>query len=775
MVGILTDLLLKRPHTVLGVLLAWTAVAGVLATRMEFEFSPQALMGGDAALLDELDDFKSTFAYEDSALLIVVEATGDEDVIQPDVLTWQAELTEALGEISTIERVESLTNLLTVRRGLRIPPQLEAVPVIFELPVDESAAVRFARHLDRAPLATGTLVSADRRVATVMAFIDPEIQDVARLKKVIQNVQGILDQHPAPDGYHVALSGLPYLRVDTVDNLQADQVRLLPLALLCYLVTLAVLFRRVSGSLLPIVATGMGLAWMLGSLVLLGQSFNLISNVLPVLIITIGASNCVHFIDDYAEQFVRSGGDRYEAARRTNRHMARACAMTLATTAVGFGSLMMARSDVLRDFGWQAALGMGCLYLAIMGVVGASVRFFRPPRRSISGAPLGQAAMRLSDTLDRHPWMAVSAAILLVIGSLVVSRNMRINSQMIETYDPGHPTLQTIRLVDAELSGLLPIEVDLTTEDPQRLIDPAIVRGILDFTAEARREPDVLFVRSFVDLRAAFTGDLPEDGIPYADLTAAQLAQHLERSSWVLDRVGAALSYDRFATTDGTRARILIKVRDAGTARLAEIINTLKSDLGTHLPPGCGVSYQLTGDAYVNTVAMNGVIHDLFTSLLTASVAIFVLMAVVFRSLRLGLITAIPNLTPLILTLGYMGLRGYDLNAGNVIVFTISLGMAVDDTIHFIFRYRVERRRQADVAAAIHNTIQGTGRAIVITSVLIVSGLLVLLLSDFVPTRRFAELTSVTMIGALIGDLVLLPACLLLFDGNEQRQKSQNP
>ena len=155
--------------------------------------------------------------------------------------------------------------------------------------------------------------------------------------------------------------------------------------------------------------------------------------------------------------------------------------------------------------------------------------------------------------------------------------------------------------------------------------------------------------------------------------------------------------------------------------------------------------------------------NSLVLSLLAASLIIFATIALIFRSLRTGLIAAIPNLTPLALTLGYMGLRGYDMNVGNVIVFTISLGIAVDDSIHFLFRFREEMKRTGDVEAAVERTFEGTGRAIVITSILIVSGLAVLLLSDFVPTRRFAELTSVTMIGALIGILLLLPACLVLF------------
>jgi predicted RND superfamily exporter protein len=147
---------------------------------------------------------------------------------------------------------------------------------------------------------------------------------------------------------------------------------------------------------------------------------------------------------------------------------------------------------------------------------------------------------------------------------------------------------------------------------------------------------------------------------------------------------------------------------------------------------------------------------------------IFLIIGLLFRSLRVGLIAALPNTTPLLLTLGYMGWRGYDMNAGNVIVFTISLGIAVDDTIHLLYRFREEHHTQPNVVQATRSALAGTGPAIVLTSLLIVGGLAVLLFSQFVPTRRFAELLIVTMGGALVGDLLLLPACLVLFSAKQK-------
>ena len=773
----LADLLIRHPLLVMAVLLAVTAAAAALALQIQFDFAPQAMLKGDDDLVRELDEFKRTFAYEDSVLMIVLQATGETDVVDAAVLTWQAEVARAVDDLPAIERIESLATVRGTYRTLRLPPDIVSRPIITELPVDDDTADRLRRLVEKSPLMEGSLISADRRVTVIMAFIEPHVQALDDFRAVIQSVQEVLRASPPPAGFRVRLTGLPYLRVDTVDNLQADQRRLLPIAAGVYLVMLALTFRRISGSVLPLVAVGMGLAWMIAAIVALGESFNLVSNVLPVLTLIIGVSNCVHVVGDYGEQTLNTHGNRTEAVRKTIRHMAGACLLTLLTTAVGFASLMTARSDVLRGFGWQAALGMGCLYVAIIGVLGSLLRFFRPPRRSAAGAPLGGIVTTAAAGVGRHPWPTLLLGVAVIAACLWGARGVRVNSSMIETYAEDHPTLQTLRLVENELGGLLPVEVSLRADRAGRFLEPDTYRRVARFAEFARQQEGVLFTRSYVDFHDAIGAEITaraSRGRPVDDSDEA-LQRRIERSDWVIDRIAGTMNYHVFMTPDGTRARVLIKVRDVGTRRLRMLDNRLAAELAATFPPESGIRATLTGDAYVNTRAMNGVIRDLGASLLSAAVVIFAIIAVGFRSLRIGLISAVPNVTPLLCTLGYMGWRGYDMNVGNVIVFTISLGIAVDDTVHFLARFREQMSKQHDPLQAVQYAYQTTGRAMLIVTLLIVGGLGVLLFSEFVPTRRFAELTSVTMIAALLGDLFILPACLIVFWGRRDFAQGRGP
>jgi predicted RND superfamily exporter protein len=454
--------------------------------------------------------------------------------------------------------------------------------------------------------------------------------------------------------------------------------------------------------------------------------------------------------------------------REVIAHMGFACLLSMLTTAIGFASLFNARSDVLVDFGWQCAWGMACLYVTIICTLGAGLQFFRPPRAVLKGAALGGIVTRAADMVDRHPRLTLGLATIVLLSMVWMARNIRVNASMIETYEAGHPTLASLHLVEQELGGLLPLEVDMRASNPQTFLEPETYRRVKKLEEFARGLHGVLFARSYLDLHDAIGGSLPnrageENASAPLKEDDESIHDRLERSQWLLQRVGDALSYRTFMSADGRRARLLIKAEDVGTRRLHQLIKQIEAESHELFPPDSGVTVSLTGDAYVNTIAMENVIRDLFSSLLTASVVIFTTIGIGFRSMRAGLIAAIPNTTPLLFTLGYMGLRGFEMNVSNVIVFTISLGIAVDDTIHFLARFRELMKVHKDVALAVHHTYAETGRAIVIVTLLVVSGLSVLLFSSFLPTRRFAELTIVTMATAVFGDLLLLPACLVLF------------
>jgi hypothetical protein len=766
-----------------------TIASAYAAFNIRYDFRPQALFEGNDDLVHYAEQFRETFGYEDAVLLIVAESVvAEQDALDAELLQWQAEVFRALylkfknsakDESPRIRRVDAAALLRMPRKLLRRPDQIhyvidslnsrDAMQPNYQLMVTPEDEQRVRGVVGESKLLQGALVSADLKLSAMAVTVHEDVRKIELMREVMRNIDEILAEHPMPAGYRQHLSGLPAIRVDIVEHMQRDQRRLLPLVTILFIVVLTLTFWQPAGAVLPLTAVGVGLIATVGVLAVGGQSFNLVSNILPLLLLIIGVSNSVHVVSRFIQECQTYPDDRRKATRETMAHMAVACLLASLTTAIGFLSIAAARSEVLRDFGWQSALGMALLYVSTMLVLGVALPWFRPSQCGTAlddrRSPISHAVAISGYAVARHPWPTLLISLALLGGSLWVARTNTINSYLLETYDADNPTLQSLKLVEDRLAGVIPLEVSLATDDPANFLDPQTIRAIHDFQEYANQFDEVTLSRSYVDLLQEVYAKVrrkqtDRHKLPSLDGAGRRRAEMCDER---LRRWSRVFDYHALMTQDGRRARILLRTRDVGTQRMLEVTQQFEQKLTELFPTDGEVRFRLTGDAYVSANAIDRFIRDTFYSLGAAALFIFIMIGLLFRSPRLGLVAALPNMTPLAITLGYMGLRGYEMNAANVIVFSISLGIAVDNTIHFMARFREEVRHTDDVALAVERTYEGTGKAIVLTTLLIISGLSVLLFSEFVPTRRVAELISVSMGAALVGDLLILPACLVLF------------
>jgi predicted RND superfamily exporter protein len=762
------DSLVHHPWLVWGLLVATVAGALPWAPQLKFDFTPQAIYRGKDALVSYSEEFKQAFGYDEAVVLVVLEAVGNEDVLDEKPLQWQHDIARDLERIPRVLAVESLATLQVPKLQFT---QLELRPLIEQEYVDAESAEEARGLLENQPLVRSGMLSADVRVAAIPVFLEPNARDIDGMTETVGAVRAAVAARPPPRGFRVQFSGLPVLRVEVVNDLRSDQLTLMPLAGLVYLAVLGLLFRRVALSILPLVAVGIGISWTLATFVAAHESVNLVTNVLPVLLLIIGVSSSVQIVNCFAEETARTPGDLAGAACRAIMHMTPACLLAAITTAIGFASLATARSVLLRSFGWQAAVGVGYQYICTLVALGTSLRFFAPPRTADRPGATPGWTTRLASAagyrVARHPWLTIGGTALVIAGALWAGLQVKINSFLaLETFSEDHATVQTLRLVERQLSGIMPLEISLAADSPGLFLEPDVFHRVLDIERQARQIDGVLFVQSYADLLREILSHWPGRRISETDEElvpeGAAGRTRLARMARFIDRFREAFHYDGYMTRDGRRARIRLRLKDIGSRETLALVHDLETRLAMAFPPGGPIEARLTGEAYVNAYALTTLIGDLFYSLLTASLVIFGLIAIEFRSLRAGLIAALPNLTPLLVTLGYMGLRGYDMNVANVIVFTICLGLADDNTIHFLYRFREEFDVERDVSRAIQRAFLVTGKAIVATSALLLAGMAVLLASNFLPTRRFAELTCVTIFGNLLGVLLVLPACLVL-------------
>lgn len=761
---LLADFLHRHRWKAFAAIMVAACLAALVAINIRFDFTPQAIFAASDDAVAFSEELKETFGYEDAVLLVLVESMGDKDVLARKVLQWQAERAIEFSRVDNVKEVLSVPTLEVPVVRLRSSGGVTLRRLVRRLPVTEQDEQRVRATVEQSPLMHGTFVSDDHRVGSIAIALDPDARQVDSLRDAVAAIEAILGQSPPPAGYRLRLGGLAALRLDIVDALQADLLWSVPIAAGIFFLALLIVFRGSPSIVATILTIAVALAWMIAVIVLAGEHLNIISNVLPLLLMMVGVSNCVHVLSRYAEAGRQLNGNSAEATQMTIITMTSACFLTYATTAIGFASLTSAQSDVLVAFGWQAAVGMGLLYLATIGIHGTLLPSFRPPPIGSKVSIISPVVAASGYFVARHAKLSVLGSVALIAISVWLGSGVSVDSYHVEAYDADHPMMETMQLLDEKLGGMIPLEVSLEANDPERFLEPAIYRNIAAVQQYAFDQPEILFARSYVDLhqelyaKRKHNPELRTVLPPLDELGVKRIA----RSHELLQRFNKQIHYHAFITEDTRRARILFRLHEVGTKATGELIKRLEDELATRFPPSSGIRYRITGDGFLNASRMDQFVRDLFGSLLMAAVTMFAIIALLFRSLRIGLIAALPNLTPLFITLGYMRLRGYDMNTSNVIVFAVSLGIAVDDTIHFLARFHAEFKHDGDVTRAIRGTLDGAGRAIITTSLLLLVGLAVLSMSPFVPTRRFAELTAVTIGAALIGDLLLLPGCLAL-------------
>jgi predicted RND superfamily exporter protein len=488
----------------------------------------------------------------------------------------------------------------------------------------------------------------------------------------------------------------------------------------------------------------------------------------------------VHIIARWEEE-LRSGvrPDPTAAAARALRTMAVACFLTSTTTAVGLGSLLVSHTQMLRHFGGVAAVGTMLAYLVTIFVIPAALPFFRPPSTlgDVSERPLAQAGrierftVAGTKLLLAHPWKVLVGCVLVFVPTVWLTTFIEVDTSLHDTFEESDPVVVAMHRMDERMGGIRPLEVMIQAEDEGRLADPDVAAAVVAFEAWAETQEGILRSTSYTDYlhetwaRLAGLGRNEDGSRDGTDPRAFPLEsrERIDALRVLLSRVTPDPSA-LYLTTDGRRARIELRVGDIGARRSSALIEAVQAEAERRFTP-LGLTVSLTGEAYIGSRGIEAVVSDLLSSLALSSVLIFLLLVVLFRSLRYAVLSIPPNVLPLACATAWMVVRGIPLHAGTAIVFSLAVGVGVDGTIHTIARLLEEQSLGLDREAAILRMARGTGRAIVISAASLMLGFGVLTFSSFVPVRAFGELVAVAMAASLLATLVLQPVLVRLFGG----------
>lgn len=718
-------------------LLSIVGIVHRIQTEIPVDFTPQAIFMDKSPQMVRLREIEHTFGREDNDWVIVIKG----DLSIESSKRYIEQLHTHFEALPFVEIVQSLYNAASVQN---IDAQTEILSVWETSNPIETAT--------KDPFLTRAFVSEDGTRAIIRVRIERTKEKVSDLEPAIRTLIKTLRSIPPPANIEVLTTGIPHIRNEVVSMMLADNFTYAPFLATLFLITICTLFRSFYLGLAPLLGVLSAVLWSMGILLTSGVVFNILSILVPILALIIGVADGIHLVSRYREE-LSQGKQQDDALAQAIAHMFSACFLTTFTTAVGFLSLIVADTVVIRDFGVHSSIAVMTSFFAVMLVVPCYLSFL--PGNKIPAIPKQQ--YRLYDTIHNicwiHPRKVILCVIFLCVMAIVYGSNVRPNSHLLEMYHPEHPTHHAIKEIDQHLSGVVPIFIYLESTEGD-LLEPARLKKMLALEEDLKQFSWVRWTHSLSaqlqHTHTLFTGEK----------TPPQSRELIEQELLILS-FSDGLPLEQLTQNQHTQMRILALCQDAGGTSYIELHNELTAKAEEYFGAD-QVIVDVTGDGLMASIGINQLITDLLYSIAIVIAVIFITLLVLLRDIPLALLSLLPNIIPLLFTAAALYLIGADLQTSNIVSFTVSVGLAVDDTIHFVVRYKQEKQHGSSHQEAIQKTFRGAGQAIVITSLLLVSGFGILATSSLTTTFHFGLLSSVTLGAAILADLFLLPAAMNL-------------
>ncbi len=753
----LIPLIIRFRWPLLALIAVLTAVSGVLVwTGLSFDFSPRALFLTHDEEIDYIEGFRERFGAEDATFLVVLHADV-ERLWSPDGMRLLDDLTTRISAVDHIGDATSLTNVwLPVRTAWGT---VEYGPLMAGIPTDPAALAAVREQALDSPLLVERLVNPAGDAAVIAVTFEDGFEGEKLRRPVIDEVDDIIAQAVSAP-YECHAIGLAQVQREYALMLPRDLVRNSAMSVVLISIFLWILFRNLSAVVVPNVAVGSALLWTLAAMVITGHPVDLVNSVITSLVLVIGVSESVHLIARYRE-LLAEGRPPAEALRVGVTRVALACLLTATTSAVGFASLATASINVVRVLGIFAAAGIMFAFVTAIVLVPACFSLLPPPRPGVGRSGGRGITGRWTDWIGRFvttprgrviTW-GVSAVI--TAAAVVGMTRLDANNYMLEEMWPGNRVRVANEFIEAHHGGVLPVEIEITVPEGRSVLEPDVLEGMVRLQASMDEDPYVGRGLSLADLAAE--AHLMATGERALPASPEQAAQEL----FLFDLGGEASPVPRYVDAERRHARISTFALDWGSDHFWQWHEQLLADAEGMFPND--VDVHVTGAIFIANRALRHIVQDTFTSLATAFVLICVLMILLFRSVRVGVLAMIPNLLPLLVTLGFMGFAGITIRTSMVLIFALSLGVAVDDTIHIFARYRQELEVDGDLPAALRRTVSTTGQALVFASLLLIAGFGIFVQSSFFGLFQFGFLGAITLSAALLADLFLTPVMIQTF------------
>lgn len=753
-----------RNKTLMLVLVSIVTALLVLQWKnLRFSFTEANLLPADNPVNVQYNAFLEKFG-EDGNLIVI--GTSDSALFTPSGYKAWSKMMTAIRAYKRVDLIVDVHDLQTLHKN----DSLESFELVPLADVSKTADADYLKKLRDTllhdlPFYEGLLFNKESGTIRAAVYLDKKIVNTpARKDFVLEVLVPAMETFEQESRVKPHVSGMPYIRTMNTETIKSEIGIFIGASLLVTSLLFYMFFRSFRATMISMFIVIVGVLWSFGFLGLFDYEITVLTALVPALIIVIGIPNCIFLTNKYHQEF-KVHRNKVKALQRVTTKIGMATLMTNVTTAIGFATFITSNNKLLIEFGNVTAVCIIALFFLSLVIIPIFHSYIPAPKeRHIEHLDRGSVKGFMDwilETVKHNKFSIYVVAIGLLVISILGINQMRISGSLIEDMPKKTPFYKDILFFEKEFDGVMPLEIMVDTKRPKGVMKLSTLHKMEEFENEINEIPELSKPVSIVSLvkysKQAYYNGNPE----YFELPTAQ------EQSFILSYAKNATKGSKqnlmksYVDSTGRYARITAFMRDDNGERISEIEARIKSE-AAKIFPGQRFEVTITGKPLVFQKGTGYLLDNLMSSLLFAFFLTALLVAFMFRSVKMILVSLIPNMLPLLLTAGVMGFLDIPLKPSTILVFGIAFGLSVDDTIRFLAQYREElKRNNWRIRRSVYATFNDAGLSMFYTSIVLFFGFSVFMLSDFGGTVALGGLVSLTLFCGMLSNLMLLPALVL--------------
>ena len=763
-------IILRNRLLIIALLVLFTSFMAYHAKDFKIAYRFAKILPDHEQASIDFEKLSTEFGNTSNGIIVAVETGKNGEAITPQFLNNWKNLIDSLQNIEGINSAFSITEAydITVNDSLE---KLELVPLLEQTPQNQEETEKFKTKLLNLPFYKNMLFKDDLSVFLMTINIQEDLVFSKTVTFIVKDVKDVIEKFELENNVNAHISGLPYILFANASKLTKEIKMFIALTLLVTAFLLFWFLKSLRATLISLIVVIIGVISTFGLFGLFNYELSLVGSLIPPLVIVISIPNCIYLINKYHAEY-KVHGNKVLALQRVVRRIGYVTLLTNTTTALGFAAFILTDSLTLVEFGIVTSINIFIIFVLSITIIPIIYSYAKPPKQRHYKHLDKKWVQRMINTLEylvqhRRTWVYISSVIIVAIGVYGIFQ-LKTTGKLTDDFARHDLVYVDYKFMEQEFGGVVPLDIIIDTKKKNGVNSPKTLKKI-DQLQTALRSHDILS-RSFsiVDFVK-----FAKQGFFNGNAEMFSLPTRQERT-WIASYMPKGQNKDLLKSivdSNQQQALVIVQVADIDAPEMKAFLVDLDVIIADIFDPE-DYEITVTGASIKFAKATDYLVKNLIISLALAIVVVSIIMAFLFGSARMVFISIVPNLIPLLLTGGIMGLFGIPLKPSTILVFSIAFGISVDDTIHFLAKYRQELRyNNWNISKSVIISLRETGVSMFYTSIVLLAGFSIFMASEFGGSQALGLLVGITLFFAMFANLVILPSFLMTM---EKRISSKN-